>query len=203
MAKMLGKLPSTSLTGRRVAIAWGGSTQDNWRTADNVSRLATSVGATVAIPAKAFSACVVDADTGVPIPWLYVAVEGHQTFNATGGSGNSGNTSSSYLNNKALIGNFSHDATYAGMKITVGNIYDIALPNATVIVAASSNISDAVSKTDWTANGETKQVNAALVPCGLATFSNVPAVDNKIVINGVIASGSSKSYLSAIEIQFS
>lgn len=203
IAKMLGKLPSTSLAGRRVMIAWGGSTQANWRTVDKVSRLATSVDATVAIPAKAFSACVVDSDTGVPIPWLYVAVEGHQTFNTVGGSGNVGNTSSSYLNNIALAGNFSHDATYAGMKITIGNIYDIALPNATVIIAASSNISDSVSKTDWTANGETKQVNAALVPCGSATFNNVPAVDNKIVINGVIASGSTKSYLSAIEIQFS
>lgn len=198
IARFLGYDTRKSLAGRRVVVQPTSSNPLNWSRFQNITPIPLGLGSA---PYRHMGANLVDADTGELLTDLYVVLDGTRGINS--GTGNTGNSSSSYLNDKIL-----KKCAWIGVDETEGFYLEIGsftqtLPTiASLKLAGNRNSSGDDRFGEWVCNGETKLLDGTQRPCGLIDFRDVPAVDNKVTATGTLASGSSYSYLSAIEIQF-
>ncbi|WP_418608894.1 hypothetical protein ACNSN2_07020 [Pseudoalteromonas sp. US3C1013] len=198
IARFMGYDTRKSLSGRRVVVQPSSSTSESWPRIQNITPLPLGLNSA---PYRHIGANLVDADTGELLTDLYVVVHGSRGINS--GTGNAGDSSSSYLNDEVLkkcawIGVDEVDGFY----LEIGS-FSQQLPDLASLILAgnrSSTGSDRVG--EWVCNGETKFLDGVLRPCGVAEFLNVPAVDNKITATGFLANGSLYSYLSVIEMKF-
>ncbi len=197
IARIMGNDLRKDLSGRRVVVSMAGSVAPlDLDVYDNITPMPLGY---IGDDRLCCAANLVDADTGEILPDLYIAVKGATTSRT--GQGNAGNSSSSYLNDKALSQSLRMPPSQLlGMRVEIGS-FSQALPSVSkLILAGSSSLPNKI--TDWECNGETKTLDANDTPCGVVEFLSVPTVDNKVNAVGTIPAGSEHAYLSAIEVQF-
>lgn len=198
IARYMGYDTRKDLSGRRVVVQPSASNSLSWPRIQNITPIPLGLGSA---PYRHMGANLVDADTGELLTDLYVVLDGTRGINS--GTGNTGDSSSSYLNDEVLkkcawIGVDEVDGFY----LEIGS-FTQQLPNvASLKLAGNRNSTGNDRVGEWVCNGETKFLDGTERPCGLVDFLNVPTVDNKITATGALAAGSLYSYLSAIEIQF-
>ena len=198
IARYMGYDTRKNLAGRRVVVQPTGGGSENWPRIQNITPIPLGLGSA---PYRHMGANLVDADTGELLTDLYVVLDGTRGINS--GTGNAGDSSSSYLNDEVLkkcawIGVDEVDGFY----LEIGS-FSQQLPSvASLKLAGNRNSTGNDRVGEWVCNGETKFLDGTERPCGLVDFLNVPTVDNKITATGALAAGSLYSYLSVIEIQF-
>lgn len=198
IARYMGRDTRKDLSGRRVVIQPSSSSNLSWPRIQNITPIPLGLGSA---PYRHMGANLVDADTGELLTDLYVVLDGTRGINS--GTGNTGDSSSSYLNDEVLkkcawIGVDEVDGFY----LEIGS-FSQQLPNLASLKLAGNRASTSNDRVgEWVCNGETKFLDGTERPCGLVDFLDVPTVDNKITATGTLAAGSLYSYLSAIEVQF-
>lgn len=206
MAKLQGKYSPKSLNGRRVIIGLGGDTDVSWVNYNGIN--AAPISPTMqGVTNSAITARCFDANTGELLTDLWVVIGGFTGVNLTGGRGNTGNTSTTLMND-TLLKKVAFSGDGGGgtipLKIEIGTFGGVALPSASISIISSRSVTpDGTKKCNWTFGGETKLQDAELLPPVPISFTSKAPINSKHTIDGNFNAGSNFIYFSGIDIQFS